>query len=295
MSPLGTYPEETFLGTSAALVSAPDICFSIVRLQSEWQHHGFSEVDSLLPIEIPLLAALMLAVDEGERYALPYPTHQIIYLRAPEHHYLDGEAIEEGKEWMRAYTKRHKLEDSSVDAIHRPPAAGGFAYDFFPNWGRDLQKNKILGLMESADQVTLRGLSSLIKANMAWQHRELQEAACISLWISLDAILSLILTRLRKAGRVNPTSQDAADYVSALYGVDFQGSFFENDYYNRIRVIHPDNRFGPEARPQLQADDFYELRHVVVELFHHLITGEPTKTTSEPGEFQGHAFHVRPL
>jgi hypothetical protein len=130
---------------------------------------------------------------------------------------------------------------------------------------------------------------------MAWEHRELNEAACVSLWISLDAIHSIILQRLRRAGKPKPTSRDASDYVTSLYGIHFEDSLFEDDYYNRIRVIHPDNRFGPEARPQLLADDFYDLRHLVVELFHHLITGEATKLSPEPREFMGHVFHIRPL
>jgi hypothetical protein len=294
MSPLGTYPTDTFLGSSAALVSSSDICFSIVRLQGERQHHHFSEVDSLLPIEVPLLAALILAVDEGERYTLPYPMHQTIFLSGTPNDVLNDETVEESKRWMRAYAKRRKLEDGSADAIHRSPITGGLEYDLVASRSRDAHRNKILDHLESADQVTLRGLSSLIKANMAWEHRELNEAACVSLWISLDSIHSLILAKLRNEGIGKATSQDASNYITSLYDVDFEGSIFENDYYNRIRVIHPDNRFGPEARPQLTADDFYELRHLVVELFHHLITGEPTKPATEP-KFQGHAFHFRPL
>ncbi|MBZ5527039.1 MAG: hypothetical protein LAN71_03930 [Acidobacteriia bacterium] len=295
MSPMGTYPEETFLGSNVALGIAPDICFSIVRLQDEWENAGFSEVDALLPIEVPLFAALMLAVDDGKRYILPYPTHQSICLRAVSGHQLDAAAVDESRQWIRAYIKRHKLEGGLVDAIHRPPIGGGVEYDLIPSSDRDTHRNKILGLLQSADQVTLRGLSSLIKANMAWEHRELNEAACVFLWISLDAIHSLILQRLRKEGKVNPTSQDVSNYVAARYGVEFEESLFEYDYENRIRVLHPDNRFGAEARPQLEADDFYELRHLVIELFHFLITDTPTNPGPGPYEFKGHVFHQRPL
>lgn len=295
LSPMGTYPEDTFLEKSAALVMAPDICFSIVRLQDEWKRDGFSEVDPLLPIEIPLLATLILAVNDGERYIEPYPTHQTIYLRAAPKQELDSSTVEEGREWMRAYVKRRKLEESLADTVHRPPIAGGVAYSVVSSKDRDVHRSTILRLLESADQVTLRGLSSLIKANMAWEHRELNEAACISLWISLDAIHSLVLQRLRTQGKANPRSQDASDYIASLYGVTFDGSLFEDDYSNRIRAIHPDNRFRAEARPQFLADDFCELRHLVVELFHALITGAPTKLSTGDGEFRGHAFHSRPL
>jgi hypothetical protein len=294
MSPLGIYPAETFLRPSAALVTAPDICFSVVRLRDAWNSNDFSEVDSLLPIEIPLLAAVLLAVADGERYVEPYPTHQTIHLRSAPGHVLDATAVAEASEWIRAYVKRHKLEDDLSDIVHRPPAAGGAAYTLVDSTDRNSHRGEILKVLESADQVTLRGLSSLIKANMAWNHRELNEAACISLWISFDAVHSLILQRLRKQGKANPTSQDASDYVASLYGLSVEDSLFENDHYNRIRTIHPDNRFGAEARPQLQAEDFYELRHTIIELFHHLVTGAPTKLGPD-NEFRGHAFHQRPF
>jgi hypothetical protein len=293
MSPLGTYPDEAFLGTNAALVIAPDICFSMVRLQDEWKHHSFSEVDHLEPSEIPLFGALMLAVDDGEQYILPYPTHQAIALRAAPGHQLDGAAVDEGRQWMRAYVKRHKLEYDFRDAIHRPPVAGGVEYDLITSGHRSLHVGKILDLLRSADQVTLRGLSSLLKANMAWEHEEFMEAACVSLWISLDAIHSLIRERLIREGKTNPTSLDASNYIASEYGIHLEGSIFEDDYENRIRVIHPDNKFGAEARPQLLADDFYELRHLVIELFHFLVTGDPTNPMSCSDDRYGHAFHQR--
>lgn len=297
MSPLGSYPEETFLGTTSALATAPDICFSIVRLHRGLEHWDFSEVDTLSPVEVPLLAALTLAVDEGERYIEPYPTHQAIYLRASSDRSLDAATVEEAREWIRAYVKRHKLEQDVADIVHRPPVAGGHEYDTVPSRNRDVHRNAILQLLESADPVTLRGLSALLKANMAWAHRELNEAACISLWISLDAVHSLVLHTLRRKGKTNPTSRDASDYVSSLYGADLDedDSLFKYDYENRIRLIHPDSKFGAEARPQLLADDFYELRHVVIELFHLLVTGAPTKSSPGDSESHGHAYHRRPL
>jgi len=293
MSPLGTYPDVTFLGPNAALVVTPDICFSMVSLPSDWKYDDFSEVDPLPPSEIPLLGALMLAVDEGEQYITPYPTHQAIDLRATPSHQLDAAAVDEGGRWMRAYVKRHKLEIDFRDLIHRPPVAGGVQYDLIESGHRNLHVSKILDLLQSADQVTLRGLSSLVKANMAWEHGEFREAACVSLWISLDAIHSLIRARLIREGKTNPTSQDASNYIASHYGINFEDSIFEDDYENRIRVIHPDNKFGAEARPQLLADDFYELRHRVIELFHFLVTGGPTHPMSGSDEWHGHAIHLR--
>jgi len=54
-------------------------------------------------------------------------------------------------------------------------------------------------------------------------------------------------------------------------GTDWE-QFFENDYMNRIRAIHPDNRFGAEAIPQFLADDFLELNDSLIPFFHFFVT-----------------------
>src|ERR1700733_1595503 len=70
MSPLGVYPETSIVLDDAGLIVASDLCFSIVRIKEEdW---GFSEVDSLTPIEIPLFGSLLLT-----RTGIPYPVHGI--------------------------------------------------------------------------------------------------------------------------------------------------------------------------------------------------------------------------
>jgi hypothetical protein len=138
-------------------------------------------------------------------------------------------------------------------------------------------REKVLDCMtrlESVDAVVLRGVGSLLKAQMAWTHGEFADAACIYLWIALDAAHSLTLRKLRESGVQNPTSKDASTYLNTVVGFETPWEkFFEEDYENRIRAIHPDNRYGAEARPQFLADDFYELRHLLIPYFAYLITG----------------------
>jgi hypothetical protein len=120
----------------------------------------------------------------------------------------------------------------------------------------------------------LRGLASLLKAQMAWKHGEFTDAALLFLWIALDAAHSLTLQKLRNSGVNNPTSQDASAHFNSIAGYETPWErFFEEDYANRIRAIHPDNRFGAEARPQLLADDYLELNDVLIPYFTYLITG----------------------
>lgn len=137
-----------------------------------------------------------------------------------------------------------------------------------------IRVRECLALLETADPVMLRGIGSLIKAQMAWRHGEFADAACIYLWIALDAAHSLTLQKLRESGIQNPTSKDASDHFDEIAGFETPWEkFFEEDYENRIRALHPDNRFGAEARPQFLADDFYELNHLLVPYFAYLVTG----------------------
>ena len=49
--------------------------------------------------------------------------------------------------------------------------------------------------------------------------------------------------------------------------------FFEDDNVNRIHVLHPDSRYGAEARPTLLADDFLQLNDLLVPYLRFLATG----------------------
>jgi len=111
---------------------------------------------------------------------------------------------------------------------------------------------------------------------MAWFHPEFMEAACLHLWIALDAAYSIVLGRLRSAGKTNPTAEDAADFVDQIFGIESPWeNFFEFDYYSRIETIHPVNRYSSQARPQLLADDFYNLNDTLIDLYYFFTTGIP--------------------
>src|SRR5260370_20007667 len=95
MSPLGTYPDGSIILEDAALIVNPDLCFSIVRIKDEdW---GFSEVDSLSPLQIPLLGSLLLS-----RIGYPYPMHGVT-LEAESQEEMSPECINE--------CRRHLLDN----------------------------------------------------------------------------------------------------------------------------------------------------------------------------------------
>lgn len=266
MSPLGSYPCDSILADDAALIVRNDVSFSIVRIvEEDW---GFSEVDSLSPLDIPLLGALLLS---GAGYPYPFGGVEV---EAEKREPLAPNCIEECKQLLLQNMEDQAKHAPASAIIHRPPIQGGRDYDTY-DFG-DLREKVIdcAKVLQSADAVLLRGVGALLKAQMAWTHGEFADAACIYLWIALDAAHSLTLRKLRELGLQNPTSKDASAHLNSVIGFETPWEkFFEEDYENRIRSIHPDNRFGAEVRPQILADDFYELRHLLVPYFGYLVTG----------------------
>jgi len=279
MSPLGRYPAEGFLTPAASLIVNPDICFSIVRIPKEdW---SFSEVEILNKLEIPLFGSILLAGEAGTPYLCPYPSGLSLTLETETLEEIQGKQIEECRSHLLERIELH-LKDFPATGFHRPSCLGGAAYNLVPNSGSHGDRLKVLYKLETANPVLLRGVCCMLKGRMAFQHPEFGEAACIYLWIAMDAAHSLVLERLRKSGMVNPSSKDAAKYFEKLAGYETEWEkFFEDDYENRIRAIHPANRFGPEAIPQFLADDFLELYDSLIPLFEFFVTEFPNDFSPE--------------
>ena len=104
------------------------------------------------------------------------------------------------------------------DKIHHSPVRGGFDYELYPSDDVARRASTIFKSLDTAGPVMTRGVGSLLKANMAWRHFEFMDAACLFLWISLDAAHSITLQKLRDAGVVNPTSVDAARFFDEISG-----------------------------------------------------------------------------
>jgi len=279
MSPLGHYPTASFQTESAALVISPEICFSIVRVPHEdW---SFSEVDIVTETELPLYGSILLAGEAGDPHLYPYPTiHSVLFKTDSVGKITDSLILE---------SKSNLIEDIQNNAtewptniLHKPPCLGGANYELFKSSSSDGIRLDLLHQLEIASPVILRGVSCLLRGRMAFQHPEFGEAACMFLWIALDAAHSLVLQRLRKSGVTNPSSKDAARYFEKMsgYGAEWE-KFFETDYENRIQAIHPANRFGVEAIPPFLADDFLELSASLIPLYEHFVMYFPNDFPSE--------------
>lgn len=203
----------------------------------------------------------------------PYPFSGV-ELEAEKREPLNADCIAECRHHLLGRIEDQKSHGRPAATVHTPPKNGGQPYETY-DFGEI--KEKVLDCMarlQLADAVLLRGVGALLKAQMAWTHGEFADAACIYLWIALDAAHSLTLCKLRESGVQNPTSKDASVYLDSVIGFETPWEkFFEEDYENRIRAIHPNNRFGAEVRPQFLADDFYELRHLLIPYFEYLVTG----------------------
>jgi hypothetical protein len=273
MSPLGRYPANSFCSESAALIVSPEVCFSIVRVPRGGC--GFSELDCLTAFEIPLYGSILLSGEAGSPYLYPYPTGSSVTLKTQHLESIDEPCIRQCRSVLLETIQRN-MEGYAASFWHKPPALGGMKYDIVSDYMLGSDRLSVLYRLETANPLILRGVNCLLKAHMAFQHGELSEAACIYLWIALDAAHSMVLQKLRETGVVNPTSSDAVRYFEKWSGYQTEWDrFFEDDYENRIRAIHPDNRFGAEAIPQFLVDDFYQLNELLIPFFHFFVSELP--------------------
>jgi hypothetical protein len=128
MSPLGIYPDRSVALTDAAFIVAPDLCFSIVRIvKEEW---GFSEVDSLAPLGIPLFGSMILS---GAGY--PYPVSGVTLESSFEP--LNEECIGECRQHLLNAIEEQKSHEWPSAFVHRPPVLGGRPYELYDYGFRD--------------------------------------------------------------------------------------------------------------------------------------------------------------
>jgi hypothetical protein len=95
----------------------------------------------------------------------------------------------------------------------------------------------------------------------------------------------MVLRVLREHGLQNPSAVDAGALINNTFnpGVN-SGSYFEEYYEDRIKTMHPSSRFGVFPVAPLLADDYFFLRHGMVEVYHWLITKrklEPVMTSRQ--------------
>lgn len=276
-SPLGFYPPHSIKIPGARLLVEEDIIVSAVQVEPAATHRigieHFSDLEFLALEETRFLAAIALAVhpDDGMIYTYPLTEHVDVAFGFDDH-----ALIEVARQHVALSSEPERLRLGTVP----PPAGGGPAYER-REVGLDVARVlDVVTAMRLSDHLLMRGLGALLRADMCWRHQEIAEAAVIQLYIALEASFQAILRALREDGLPNPSALDAGAFIDKVFnpGMD-TGSYFEDYYEGRIKTMHPSSRFGVFAFAPLEADDYYFLRHGMVEVYHWLITNRKLRPT----------------
>lgn len=90
----------------------------------------------------------------------------------------------------------------------------------------------------------------------------------------LDASFSLVCRELRKRGVPNPSAVDAGRFLDEAEGREPEGMpYFGEFYSDRIRLMHPENRFGVTPYPPAMNGDLAHLNLALREVYRLLLLG----------------------
>jgi hypothetical protein len=231
--------------------------------------HGleyYFELEFLALEEKRFLAGIALAAHPDNGMAYTYPLHGHVDVDFE----LDDDAVIEAAQQLAARPSEHYWRTRGVP----PPACGGPTY----LWREaGVNVDKVLNVVSATplnDHLLMRGLGALLQADMCSQHREIEGVAVLPLYVALEVSFQIVLRLLREQGVSDPTALDAGALVDAevfnhRHGAD---NYFGDFYEDRIKTMHPSSRFGVFAVPPLHFDDYFFLRHALVEVYHWLIT-----------------------
>jgi hypothetical protein len=220
----------------------------------------------LYPEEVRLLATLALAIPEG-RGSLRF---------AP----LDRVALD----WS------HSRPLSSDDLIG---VASAHAQDLAAKHGSapielgaweaasDEWQLRVFEAIDLSDELLIRGLHCLLKANRLAGDRELSAEGYMNVSISREAALELVRRRLQAQGHSSPSFRDAHEYVTNNFRLgDHLANQLSYQHDLWVETKHPNSSFGPVWMPQLMADDLYETYEGLVSVYRHLLSGEDGRATA---------------
>jgi hypothetical protein len=275
MSSSGIYPDRTLASSDSLFYIGKAISFSVTRYDAgERRNFDFySEVDWATLSEIRLYSSILLATRREESYVAIYPYRYPLFLYLDEP--LEDKSVQRKIRWaLIDHMKKAAWKTYPFRGMAAPPALGGDDYDLRKNAVRDSWQKILESKIDISDHLLIRGLSTLLRAVMLWQHHQFAEEAINTIFISLDASFRIILRKLTGLGYKNASSVDAARYISEAFFEDTQEmKYFEEFYESRIKSLHPESRFGIFPHAPLMADDFMHLRDALMEIYANLIGG----------------------
>jgi len=285
-SPVGLYPTQSVGDKHAAYIYGSDISFSIVNVSPiREMDNYYSEVEWAHPEEICLYAALALSRNSGECPIILYPSSEYWSLSQGEaSNALDQKSVEQIKLALISETeKRGGLLANSFQylAPPAPPKHSQLSYEDCRNGFNPERFERLLAGIDPQDYLLIRGLSTWLRAAMLSVHLQFLEEAITSIFISLEASYRIVLRKLKESGNPNPSSKDAANFISKVFNEPPIEKYFAEFYDNRIMTFHPESRFGTFPHAPVMADDYFHLRDSLRELYVYLITGEILSANEE--------------
>lgn len=272
LAPVGIYWRESF--TSPSAIYSPDEKLVYIATHfDESLHEGdyYTEFDDPTLEEVRLLAALSLPIGWDGGVVSLYPFYP--ELRIPS--FLD---LADPKVDGELRTRLAGMEPERQGFWHAdpppPPLHGGQPYDFRNSATPSELQKQIFSNIDLDDHLLLRGLSAWLKAGMLRHHRPFAVEALFSMYVSLDASFSLVCRELRKRGVPNPSAVDAGRFLDEAEGREPEGMpYFGEFYSDRIRLMHPENRFGVTPYPPAMNGDLAHLNLALREVYRLLLLG----------------------
>lgn len=281
LSPLGVYPNNIFATENSALFVSEELCFSISPLASEisFEDDGYySEMEWASANEIKLYSSVMLCVNRLDSHSVIYPFSTCHYVSI--NGCVSNHLFDIAKELIKAINTStgtngwHPFNHQSDRGVPLPPVAkNGKKYDLREK-GFDVEiQKKVMECLDENNFVLIRGLSTLLRSRMLAAHAYFMEEAIYSLFISLDASFNLILEKLKEEGVSNPSSKDAAVFISKKFNSPETEKYFGEYYDDRIKTFHPKSRFGAYPHAPLIIDDYYFLSDDLISIYLYLSCG----------------------
>jgi len=277
--PSGQYPEGRIFTPNSFFSADNDLVFSVVYGGS-WraldENIGYSEFDWASPEELRLLSSILLCEKRDDALVRFYPV--IGYSPRIESKQLDLSKHDTIDSIKKLILETSKISNSSENTILSTCVGNNYQLVSKSRYNLD----RILEFWNKIsvnNYVLMRGIYSLIKAEMLASYQEFWEEAIIISYIALEASFHLVCQELTSFENKNPTAYDAAHWLYNHFDKPFGlpeptiEKYFQEFYEDRIKTLHPASRFGKTPFSPIMHGDFSHLRRSLREVFAYLVTG----------------------
>ena len=279
--PLGQYPAGRLFTPNSFFSSDSDLVFS-VTYGGSWrmldEDVPYSEFDWASPEELRLLGSILLCEKRDDSLVRFYPA--IHYSPRIDANNLDlskHDTIHAVKELL---IENYSNSSSEFGDSIISECVGGIYKLVSPDRYNLNRLSLFWDKISVKNYVLMRGLYSLIKAEMLACYREFWEEAIIVSYIALEASFHLVRRELTSSGAKNPSANDAARWLYEHFDKPFGlpeptiEKYFQEFYEDRIKTLHPASRFGEAPFSPIMHDDFSHLRRSLREIFAYIVSGE---------------------